>query len=92
MTPESTPKIEAPAPNTEIAPTTYEECMALLESTKSETEPANLRAALNKLGGFFKTRVGKRKTETDRDGGAAVKTALAATRTFKAFTPKSLTP
>lgn len=71
-------------------PQTYEDAIAVIEASKDEKDATNLRAVITQLHGFFKTRVGKRKAEGDRDGGNAVKAALASSRKFEPFTPRSI--
>jgi hypothetical protein len=62
----------------------------MIERLETESDPANIKAGLNKLKGFFSHRVGKRKSETAKDGGDAVKAAISAGRAFQPFEIKRL--
>jgi hypothetical protein len=79
-------------PPSEAGPQTYEDCITIIEKAKAETDPANIKAALSKLHGFFQHRVGKRKDAVSKDGGDAVRKAVSGTRSFNQFQVKPLTP
>lgn len=81
--PTPTPAAASPGPRL------YEDCVALVDSLTSEKDPANLSAGLKKLRGFFTDRIGKRQAATEKDGGAAVKTAISNARGFKPFEAKA---
>jgi hypothetical protein len=69
---------------------TYEDCIALIDSVSSSTEPSTMQAALGKLKAFLVTRLARKAADKERDGGNAVKRAVETSRTFKPYEPKEI--
>jgi hypothetical protein len=93
MTDATTPLVETktstpPLPVSASGPDTYEDCLLIISGMENENDASNLKAGIKKLGAFFNKRVGKKKKEDDRDGGAAVKRAITGGRGFKKYEAK----
>jgi hypothetical protein len=73
-----------------VAPKTYEDCISIIAGLESESSLDNMKLGLKKLSAFFNARVGKKKTEDERDGGAAVKRAISSGRNFKKYEAKPI--
>lgn len=74
--------------NTERGVETYEDALLVINAVKDEQSVANLHAALMKLKGFFDRRVGKKKSEVERNSGSAVKKAIESRRTYTRYETK----
>jgi len=77
-------------PAAAAGPDTYEDCLNVLEALDAEPDIGNVKQGLTKVKAFFKKRIGQKKSREDRDGGSAVKTALAAGRTFQKYERKAI--
>jgi hypothetical protein len=70
------------------SPITYEDCIAIIENASASGDVAATKAALSQLRGFFDKRIGKKKSDDEKDGGSSVKRAIESTRKFAKYEPK----
>jgi len=82
--------VTPPLPPEATGPNTYEDAILIIDNLKDEKNADNLHAGLNKLHGFFKRRIGKKAASDEKDGGAAVKRAMAGRAKFTKYQPAEI--